>query len=236
MNVLAVIPARMGSARVPWKNRLEIEAGVSLAQHAVDCARGSGVCRHIVVSTDAPEDLPIRNAQVSRRSIDLATGTADIAAVVQGVLTQAERTMGRFDYVVTLQPAVLARSPLIVRRLVEAVAAAGASGGLTMCPVHPWIWNERDGKACAPWLPGPYPRSQDCGPMWQEINAVQVSSAESVRVGRRWDFPLVILDLPTWAAALDVDTPADLATARDMWPWCKSRLETWTGATRCLAC
>jgi hypothetical protein len=185
-----------------------------------------------VVSTDAPEDLPIDRAHVSRRPSDLAGGSADIAAVAQHELTTAERTMGRFDYVVTLQPAVLARSPLIVRRLVEAVTESKASGGLTMCPVHPWIWNEKG----APWLPGPYPRSQDCGPMWQEINAVQVSSAESVRAGRRWDFPLVILDLPTWAAALDVDTPADLATARDMWPWCKTRLETWTGATRCLSC
>lgn len=236
MNVLAVVPARMGSARMPWKNRLEIEVGISLAQHAVDCARGSGVCRHVVVSTDAPEDLPIKCAQVAKRPLDLATGTADIAAVVQDVLKQAERIMGRFDYVVTLQPAVLARSPLIVRRLVEAVVEAKASGGLTMCPVHPWIWNEKDGKACAPWLPGPYPRSQDCGPMWQEINAVQVSSAESVRSGRRWDFPLVIMDLPTWSAALDVDTPADLATARDLWPWAKTRLETWAGKTRCLSC
>jgi CMP-N-acetylneuraminic acid synthetase len=227
----------MGSARMPWKNRLEIEVGISLAQQAVDCARGSGVCDHIAVSTDDPENLPIRFACVNKRPIELSSGTADIAATVRHELAQAERLLGyRFDLVVTLQPAVLARSPLIVRRLVEAVAAAGASGGLTMCPVHPWIWNELDGKACAPWLPGPYPRSQDCGPMWQEINAVQVSSAESVRAGRRWDFPLVILDLPTWAAALDVDTPADLATARDMWPWCKSRLETWTGATRCLVC
>lgn len=236
MNVLAVIPARMGSTRMPMKNRLEIEPGVSLAQHAVDCARWSGVCRHIVVSTDAPEELPIRNAYVSRRPSDLSGATADIALVVQRELELAERAMGAFDYVVTLQPAVLARSPLIVRRLIESVDANRASGGLTMCPVHPWIWNEKSGKACAPWLPGPYPRSQDCVPMWQEINAVQVSSAESVRSGRRWDFPLVILDLPTWAAALDVDTPADLATARDMWPWAKTRLETWSGAIRCLAC
>lgn len=219
---------------MPWKNRLEIEPGISLAQHAVDCARGSGVCDHIVVSTDAPEDLPIRSAHVSRRPRDLASGSADIAAVVCHELAQAERHLQPFDYVVTLQPAVLARAPLIVRRLVEAVAAARASGGLTMCPVHPWIWNERKGKAHASWLPGPYPRSQDCGPMWQEINAVQVSAAESVRAGRRWDFPLVIMDLPTWAAALDVDTPKDLDAARDLWPWAARRLETWTGATRTL--
>lgn len=234
MNALAVIPARMGSARMPWKNRLEIEVGVSLAQHAVNCARGAGVFRHIVVSTDAPEDLPIDRAHVSRRPVDLATGSADIAAVVRHELEIASRTHGRFDYVATLQPAVLARSPLIVRRLVEEVATRGAGGGLTMCPVHPWVWTERAGRATAPWLPGPYPRSQDCGPMWQEINAVQVARADAVLDGKRWAPPLVILDLPTWAAALDVDTPQDLAQARDLWPWARQRLETWTGAVRCL--
>lgn len=233
MRVLAVIPARMGSTRLPWKNRLEIEPGISLAQHAVDCARGSGVCSRIVVSTDAPADLPIRDAIINRRPADLSGGSADIAAVVRHELVNAETADGCFDYVVTLQPAVLARSPLIVRRLVEAVAEHRANGGLTMCPVHPWVWTERAFGVTAPWLPGPYPRSQDCGAMWQEINAVQVSSARVVRDGGRWSEPLVILDLPIWAAALDVDTPADMATARDLWPWARSRLETWMGATHC---
>jgi len=223
----------MGSARVPAKNRLEIEPGISLAQQAVDCARWSGVVDHVVVSTDNPDALQINGAHVSRRPSDLSGATADISAAVRHELEQSERLLCRsFDYVVTLQPAVLARSPLIVRRLVESVRDGGARGGLTMCPVHPWIWSEIDGKASAPWLPGPYPRSQDCGRMWQEINAVQVSSAAAVRYGKRWDFPLIIMDLPTWAASLDVDTPEDLAVARDIWPWAKPRLETWTGAIR----
>jgi CMP-N-acetylneuraminic acid synthetase len=229
MRVLAVVPARMGSARMPWKNRLEIEVGVSLAQNAVDCARGSGICDYIVVSTDAPEDLPIRNAHVSKRPVDLATGTADIAAVVQHEMAVAERCLGyRFDWVVTLQPAVLARSPLIVRRLVEACASGeDCGGGLTMCPVHPWIWKMHNGGITAPWLPGPYPRSQDSPPMWQEINAIQVCRADAARAGKRWVSSLAILPLPTWSAALDVDTPDDLATARSIWPWAKLQLETW---------
>ena len=219
----------MGSARMPWKNRLEIEVGVSLAQQAVDCARGSGVVDHIAVSTDDPENLPIRFACVNKRPIELSTGTADIAAAVRHELAHAERALGySFDLVVTLQPAVLARSPLIVRRLVEQVHASGARGGLTMCPVHPWIWTAGE-TLSAPWLPGPYPRSQDCGRSWQEINAVQVAAAEIVRDGGRWGWPLVVMDLPTWAAALDVDTPEDLAEARDLWPFARRKLETWMG-------
>ena len=232
MRGIAVIPARMGSNRMPWKNRLEIEVGVSLAQHAVNCARGAGCFERIVVSTDAPEDLPIDRAIVSRRPPDLATGTSDIAAVVQHELALAERMGGKYGLVAVLQPAVLARSPLIVKRLVDEVARTGARGGLTMCPVHPWVWTAHGDQISAPWLPGPYPRSQDCGKMWQEINAVQVTTAEVVRCGGRWDFPLVVMDLPAWSAVLDVDTPADLEAARDIWPYARRKLETWTGDMR----
>jgi hypothetical protein len=236
MKVLAVIPARMGSTRMPWKNRLEIEPGVSLAQHAVECARGSGICDHVVVSTDAPEDLPIRNAFVSRRPHDLSSASADIADVVRYELEVAERMMSiRFDLVVTLQPAVLARSPLIVRRLIEEVGRRGARGGLTMCPVHPWLWEAAADYLGAWWLPGVYPRSQDCSRRWQEINAVQVAAADAVRSGSRWDWPLVVMDLPTWAASLDVDTPNDLDEARDLWPFARRKLETWMGSMHLFA-
>lgn len=231
MRVLAVIPARMGSARLPWKNRLEISAGVSLAQHAVDCARGSGICDHVVVSTDEPENLPIRYAHVSQRPADLSTGTADIAAVVRHELARAESARrDRFDYVVTLQPAVLARSPIIVRRLVEEVARTGSRGGLTMARApHPWRWNRCGENLGAWWLPGPYPRSQDCGEEWVEINAVQVAAADVVRSGGRWDPPLVVAELPSWAVGLDVDTAEDLDEARDLWPVASRKLETWRG-------
>jgi hypothetical protein len=235
-NVLAVIPARMGSTRLPWKNRLEIEVGVSLAQHAVDCARGSGVCSHVVVSTDAPEYLPVRDAHVSKRPMELSEATADIADVVCHELVTAERARReQFDLVVTLQPAVLARSPIIVRRLVEAVIAAGAGGGLTMARSHPWVWTARGDTISAPWLPGPYPRSQDCGAVLQEINAVQVATRAAVMAGRRWDSPLVVAELPPWAAALDVDTAQDLEEARAIWPFARRALEVWHGACRVLA-
>ena len=234
VKVLAVIPARMGSQRIPRKNALEIEHGLSLAQHAVDCALWSGACDRIVVSTDDPTALPIRDALVSLRPEALATGTADIASVVRHELACAEANGARYDYCVTLQPAVLARSPLIVSRLVRAVVNERAGGGLTMCPVHPWIWTAKDGTLSAPWLPGPYPRSQDSGRMWQEINSVQVASAEAVRAGKRWSGPLAVIDLPGWASVLDVDTPEDLAAARDLWPWAKPRLASWEGAVRVL--
>ena len=131
MNIIAVIPARMGSKRMPWKNRLEISPGVSLAQHAVDCAVGAGLFDHIVVSTDDPEHLPIRNAYVSKRPAALSGDDADISSVIQYEVEHAERARHvQYSHVVTLQPAVLARSPLIVRSLVDAVIGTASVNAL----------------------------------------------------------------------------------------------------------
>ncbi len=231
MSVIAIIPARMGSARMPWKNRMEIDAGINLAQHAVDCARGSGQVDHIIVSTDEPENLPIRFAHVSMRPHALSGSTADISAVVQHTLIEAERLRKQtFDLVVVLQPAVIARSPLIVRRMIETMQQQPQLRGMvTMAKAHPWIWrgDTATGTARASWVPGPYPRSQDAGPHWVEINAVQITTREIALAGRRWDAPLAIAELPSWTQSLDIDTPADFNEARDLWPWARLRLETY---------
>jgi hypothetical protein len=51
--------------------------------------------------------------------------------------------------------------------------------------------------------------------------------AADLRRGGRWDLPLVIAELPAWAAALDIDTPADLEQARVLWPTVEPILATW---------
>lgn len=225
MRVLAVVPARAGSQRLPGKNWLDIKPGLSLVQHAIDCARGSGVVDTVAVSTDAA-DLLWHGALRVTRPPEISGPTADIAAAVQHTVFEIEAHHATYDYVVTLQPAVLARSPLIVRRLIEAVAQRRAFGGITAAHTVPWQWAV-DGRAVRPsWGSGPYPRSQDCGTRLAEINAVQVTTGECARAGMRWQSPLVLAELPPWVAALDVDTPADLAQARDLWPWAGPRLET----------
>jgi N-acylneuraminate cytidylyltransferase len=225
MNILAVVPARMGSRRIPRKNLCEIEPGISLVQHAIDCALGAGLT-DIVVSTDDPA-IPVRGAGVRIRPPDLCTADADISAAILDAWHTAGR---RHQLVVTLQPAVLARSPLIVRTLVEHCAAECCCG-VTMAHTVPWHWRVGEqGQADPPWLGRAgcvYPRSQDSPDCWAEINACQVSTADAVNLGVRWYGTLALASLPSWAVALDIDEPGDLATARTMWPWAKHQLETW---------
>ncbi len=226
MLTVAIIPARAGSKRLPRKNALHIEPGVSLVQQAIDCAYGSGVCDRIFVLTD---DLALRfeHAEHLGEPTADAGDLADIATAVAHAVERIERGIGRIGWVVTLQPAVLARSALIVQRVVQAVVREDAGGAVTAARTVPWQWGMSGHAARNSWHPGPYPRSQHVGPHLAEINAVQVATREAVAAGRRWGLPLLLAELPPWAAALDVDEPADLAAARDLWPWARPRLETW---------
>ncbi len=232
MKTIAIVPCRMGSKRLPRKNALEIEPGTSLVQQAIDCAFAAGVFERIFVLTDDP-GLRFRGAEYIPEPPELAGGDCDIATAVAATVERVERSLGRIDFIATLQPAVLARSGLIVRQLVEQVIGLGAAGGLTMARTLPWQWTARDDEASNAWSPNPYPRSQEAAHHLVEVNACQVASRAAVSAGRRWGLPLVVAELPEWAAALDVDEPADLARARSMWPWARPALETWVATIHC---
>jgi CMP-N-acetylneuraminic acid synthetase len=227
--ILAVIPARMGSVRVPRKNLAEIRPGMTLVDQAISCALGCGLVDQVVVSTDEPDAFRDRGAIVLRRPDALCGPSADIGDAARHAL---ETCGPGFTHVVTLQPAVLARSPAILRALISAVIMSDAGGGLTMAHTVPWHWRESEGVADVPWM-GPghaYPRSQDSPRCWAEVNAAQICRAENLRRGGRWSLPLLIAELPAWAASLDIDTQSDLDTARHLWPILEPLLQAWVPA------
>lgn len=222
MKVLAVIPARMGSQRIARKNLEDIEPGISLVRQAVDCAQGlGGLIDQVVISTDEPQAFAGYGASVVTRPAAICGPTADIADAIKDAYIQCG---GNYDFVVTLQPAVLARSTYILRHLLQRCIAANACG-LTMARSVPWQWTIAHNHGTAPWFKnGTYPRSQDCPISCAEVNAIQISTQKAVEYSMRWHMPLIVAELPSWTTALDVDTPDDLATARSLWPWAKAEL------------
>jgi CMP-N-acetylneuraminic acid synthetase len=225
--IVTIIPARMGSERVKRKNLREI-AGKNLIQHAIDCAKASEVTGHIIVTSD---DSSVFNEISGQDSFivqpsHLSTSTADIRHVVQWVMGRLVRD---WTHVVTLQPAVLARSPSIMADLVRHVVENETNGGLTMARSHPWVWHQRRGGLDCGWDYNDYPRSQTMGRVMCEINAVQVTPRWCVGGGKRWWLPLSILELPTWSQALDIDTEEDMAHAEILGPAMLQMLEGWRG-------
>jgi hypothetical protein len=232
MNAIAVIPCRMGSKRIPRKNLQEIERGISLVRYAVDCAAHAGYFAGVFVVTDDASQLPsLPGCNVLVCPPALCGDLSDIADVSRWALGMAGSfTPESITHVATLQPAVLARSPIIVCDLMRAATAPGVRGGLTMAASHPWTWTEDAAGLHPRWDGAPgYPRSQHLPRTRCEINAVQVATAEDVRAGRRWGWPLAVLELPSWSQALDIDTQQDLEQARAIWPVALPLLSNWRG-------
>ena len=87
--MIALIPARAGSKRIPGKNT-KLLAGVPLISYTIAAAQQSGVFEDIIVSTDSQEAITIATAagvKVSYRLPDHATDDAPDILWVRHVLS-----------------------------------------------------------------------------------------------------------------------------------------------------
>ena len=94
--MIAVIPARGGSKRLPRKNVLEF-LGRPLIGFTIDAARNSGCFDRVLVSTEDEEIAEVARqcgADVDRRPNDLATDQARAVDVCLDLLVR-ERSVGR---------------------------------------------------------------------------------------------------------------------------------------------
>lgn len=108
MNVLAVIPARSGSKRLPNKNIAQM-AGKPLLTWTIDAALNAGIFSRIIVSTDSQEIAKISvaaNAEVPfQRPKSLSEDDSSSYDVVLHALEffKYQKEI-EFDYVALLQP------------------------------------------------------------------------------------------------------------------------------------
>lgn len=107
MRILALIPARGGSKRLPGKN-VKLLGGLPLIAWTIRSALESQVCVDVVVSTDDPEIKRVSchyGASVSGlRPIELATDTASSVDVALHALDEYEAGHSPVDGLMLLQP------------------------------------------------------------------------------------------------------------------------------------
>ncbi|MEQ6341924.1 MAG: acylneuraminate cytidylyltransferase family protein [Gammaproteobacteria bacterium] len=222
MRVLAVIPARGGSKRLPGKNTRQL-FDKPLIAWSIEFAKSIPSFTDIQVSTDSAEIAAVCSShgiEVPRlRPVELATDEATSIEVVLDVLSWKRANGQEFDAVALLQPTTPIR---FAQRWVAAFDLLNSDDcegviGVSLADTHPYLTfkNSADG-FLEPWLTNPsgVTRSQDYPPAYAVNGALYLIRVGSL-VEQRTFFPkkcrLVLCS--ERVENIDVDTPFDWRVA-----------------------
>ncbi|MBO6783854.1 MAG: acylneuraminate cytidylyltransferase family protein [Alphaproteobacteria bacterium] len=140
MTVLALIPARAGSKGVPGKN-LRAVGGRSLVARAVETARASGVCDHVLVSTE--DDAIAAEARRAGaevpflRPAHLAGDETAMPPVIEHAVTAFEAHLGHaVGTLVFLEATVPFRTPQQIAEAVARFDKGDVRSVVTVCPLE----------------------------------------------------------------------------------------------------
>lgn len=220
MKILALIPARGGSKRLPGKN-IKPLGGLPLIAWTIRAAHECGCCADVLVSTDDPAIAAVAREHGASvpwlRPPELATDTASSIDVVIHAVNAFEKENGPVDGVLLLQPTSPFRSTDSIRRAVTLFRESGGSYpvvSVSPASSHPaWCFRQA-GEGLEPFLgwPAVGQRSQDLEPAWMLNGSIYLISPARLRTERSFlapdTRPLLMSDA---VEAIDVDTPSDFA-------------------------
>jgi len=138
-NILAIIPARGGSKRLPGKNIKELD-GRPLIAYSILAAKVTSLINHVCVATDSDviwdESEWYHPDIITRLPKEVTTDTAPLTNSLKHVLeflNQYGHRTGEVDWIVLLQPTCPLRQPSLIDRWIQQVLnMPNCDGGLTV--------------------------------------------------------------------------------------------------------
>lgn len=143
--VLAVIPARAGSKRIPNKNIRDF-CGKPLVAHAVLQAKRLDFVDRVMVDTDSPEIAEIAKSSGAEvpflRPAELATDESKVVDSVLHLLARLKETEGyEPTHVLLLQTTSPLRDVADISACWKLIWEGDATTVLTVCPTHPRLYH-----------------------------------------------------------------------------------------------
>lgn len=143
--LLAVIPARGGSKRLPRKNVLDL-AGKPLIVWTIEAALGSKYIDRVIVSTDDEEIAEVSKdfgADVPfMRPTEYATDEAKSVDVVLHLLDQFEVQNEKYEYIILLQPTSPLRTTKNINESIEMLMKRRCDGVVSVSETeHSPFWS-----------------------------------------------------------------------------------------------
>ncbi len=142
--ILALIPARGDSKRLPRKNALSL-AGKPLVAWSIDAALKSKYIDDIIVSTDDNEIAQISKEYGANvpfiRPEELSTDTADTQSVIKHCLEYLQNNSKKYDLVIVLQPTSPLRTASHIDKAIRLFETKNATSVISVCQCdHSPLW------------------------------------------------------------------------------------------------
>ena len=142
--ILAIIPARGGSKRLPRKNIIDLNDKPLIAW-SIEAGLNSKYVDRIIVSTDDIEIAKISEKWGADipfiRPKELATDTATTVDVIMHAIINLEEAGERYDYIMLLQPTSPLRSVVHVDESIELLEGQDMDNVVGVTEVsHPYEW------------------------------------------------------------------------------------------------
>lgn len=221
MRILALVPARGGSKRVPGKN-IRLLGGWPLIKWSIDALNDIPDICDVLVSTDDAEIAEVARAAGAMvpwlRPNELATDTAKSVDVCLHALDWYEREKGEVDGVLLMQPTSPFRSRETIVRGINLFREHHRRSVLGVAPAHshPMWCFEVQGESMRPYIKSvePHLRSQDLPPAYVISGVLYLLAPGELREYRTFyndsSVPLIV-DSPE--EGIDIDTEWDWAIA-----------------------
>jgi len=180
MSIIAVIPARSGSKRVPDKNMQPLK-GKPLLQYTVECAVAAGCFDRILVSTDSERYAQAAKgwgAEVVMRPDQMSQDASSTEDVVLHVLDSLDQDP---EWVCTLQPTSPFRTPENIRAVMDKASAGDADVVFTVSKEYSDFWQTAEDGTLVRLFPDAPRRQQERTPLLVENSSVYCNRTSSVR-------------------------------------------------------
>ncbi len=193
LRVLAVIPARGGTDRVPYLNIKRLGDRPLLA-HTIDAAKTSACVDRVVVSTDDERVAEIARSHGAEvpflRPASLAADISSLKPVIVHAVEQSEADAGRFDVVVVLQVTTPYREAAAIDEAVARLVDGGFDSVVSVTEDRTLAWRA-EGERLAPLFERAGRRDEQ-PPVYRENGAIVVMRRDVIdapsRFGERVGF------------------------------------------------
>jgi len=237
-HILAIIPARGGSKRIPRKN-IKILAGKPLISYTIKAAQKSKYLNRIVVSTEDREIASIARrygAEVIMRPKSLAIDAASTIAVLQHAVSYLEQTEKYFpDIIVILQPTSPLRNSGDIDSAICKLIDENGDSAETFCLVkeHPAsMFQIKKGRAFPINKHDLAKRAQDLPKLYRENGAVYAVRRDLLmKTGTVYGKKHIPVIMPA-ERSIDIDEELDFRIAELLMKETKSQHQTFTARTR----